>query len=80
MSAPLARASRRRPRRRASTLGFALRGVALVLVFATGAAVGSALDDNPDPGETRTYVRTLQPGTLAPAPSTTTVTITATIP
>jgi hypothetical protein len=33
----------------------------LLLVFLLGVALGKALDDNPDPGKSRTFIRTFQP-------------------
>jgi len=45
-------------------------------VFATGVALGEALQEQPQPGE-RTEVRTLRPGTVGPPPRTVTVTVTA---
>jgi hypothetical protein len=68
--------SRRRRRPRA-VLWLALGAVGLVL-FAVGVAVGEALHDNPPPGGTRTFVRTLQPLRVAPSVPTQTVTVTAT--
>jgi hypothetical protein len=49
-----------------------------VLLFVSGLAVGSVLDDNPDPDSspTQTLVRTLGPLPLS-APPTVTVTITS---
>jgi hypothetical protein len=41
--------------------------VGAVLVFAIGIALGQALHDNPKPGGTQTFVRTLQALPLAPA-------------
>jgi hypothetical protein len=80
VSPPAGRAADRRSRarnRRARRLaGWALRGAVVALAFAVGVAVGRALDDNPDPRERRTYVRTLQPRPVAPAPPTVTVTVT----
>jgi type II secretory pathway component PulL len=49
--------------------------VALVVVGAVGVALGEALHDNPQPGGTQSYVRTLRPLSLAPAAQTT-VTVT----
>ena len=40
--------------------------VALVVVGAVGVALGEALHDNPQPGGTQSYVRTLQPLPLTP--------------
>ena len=56
----------RRPRRRG--LRFTVFVLGAAAVFALGVAVGDALDDNPEPGGTLTYVRTLQPVPLEPAP------------
>jgi hypothetical protein len=54
-----------------------IAGIALlVAVFALGLALGQALNGNPEPGGARTYVRTLKPLPLAPAPRTVTVTVT----
>jgi hypothetical protein len=44
------------------------------LVFALGVALGEALNDRPQPGRTRMFVRTLQPSTLPPVRETVTVT------
>lgn len=44
------------------------------LVFLAGIALGKALEQAPRPGGTQTNVRTLEPGTLAPATRTVTVT------
>jgi len=44
-----------------------LLAVGLLLVFAIGIAVGEAAHDNPKPGGTQTFVRTLKPLPLAPA-------------
>jgi hypothetical protein len=64
-------------RRRAGRLGtWALRAAVVVLAFAVGVALGKALDDNPDVGGDRTYVRTLKPRAVAPARDTVTVTVT----
>jgi hypothetical protein len=46
------------------------------LLFALGVAVGQATDDNPEPGQTQTTVRTLTPATVQPE----TVTVTVTTP
>ena len=57
---PVAR--RRRPPPRRVRRGRLLAGGALLLlVFLLGIALGKALDDNPTPGKTRTFIRTFQP-------------------
>ena len=55
------REDRRRRRRRRDWLRWTLLLGAGVVVFAVGVAVGEALHDNPHPGATITYVRTLPP-------------------
>jgi hypothetical protein len=67
----------RRPRRRRTGLWLAL-GLAGAALFAVGVAVGEALHDNPRPGGTRTYVRTLHPLRVAPSVPARTITVTAT--
>jgi hypothetical protein len=59
-------------RRRLGTWAFRVAG--LLVVFAVGIALGQALDDASPPAETRTSVRTLEPGTLSAATVTVTVT------
>jgi hypothetical protein len=61
---PLPSDRRRRPRRAPRVLGV---GVAIVLAFAVGLALGRALEEAPQPGGTQTVVRTLQPAPLPPA-------------
>ena len=46
-----------------------------VLVLVVGIAIGRALADGPEPGGTRTSVRTLKPQPLPPAAKTVTVTV-----
>jgi hypothetical protein len=67
------RVRRPRPRRRSRLRrGRLIAGiVVLVLVFLLGLAFGQALNDNPNPGESTTFVRTFRP--FAP-PVTVTVT------
>jgi hypothetical protein len=54
----------RRRRRRPLGLGWLLRLAVVLAAFGIGVAVGQALHDNPKPGGTVTYVRTLPPGSL----------------
>lgn len=49
------------------------------VVFVAGVALGEALQDNSNPGESQTIVRTLNPLPLLPAPATT-VTVTTSKP
>jgi hypothetical protein len=63
------RAGKKRPWRAVTV------AAALIVVGAVGVAVGEALHDNPRPGGTQSYVRTLRPLPLAPA-ALTTVTVT----
>jgi hypothetical protein len=64
-----ARRRKRRPWRPVAVI------VGLVVVGAVGVAIGEALHDNPQPGGTQSYVRTLKPLALTPA-ALTTVTVT----
>jgi hypothetical protein len=64
-----ARRRKRRPWRPVALLAV------LVVVGVVGVALGEALHDNPHPGGTQSYVRTLRPLSLAPA-ALTTVTVT----
>ena len=68
---------RSRPRRRPWRVLAVATG--LVVVGVVGVAVGEALHDNPRPGGTQVYVRTLTPLPLTPA-ALTTVTVTTTSP
>ena len=64
----------RRDRRRAGR--WALRVVALLVLFAIGVAVGQAMDDASPPSGTNTSIRTLEPATLSAETVTVTVTTT----
>jgi hypothetical protein len=55
------RLSRRHDTRRRSWLRVALLLALGAVVFASGVALGLALDDRPVPGGTQTFVRTLEP-------------------
>jgi hypothetical protein len=68
------RPRRRRDRRRAGK--WALRIVALLVLFAIGVAVGQAMDDASPPSGTNTSIRTLEPATLSAETVTVTVTTT----
>ena len=57
---------RRRPSRRAWPRVLAVVTIA-ILVFAVGVALGMALRDDPEPGGTVTFVRTLEPRPQTPA-------------
>jgi hypothetical protein len=67
-----------RRRRRPRTARWLLLAAAGVVLFGVGVALGEALHDNPRPGGTRTFVRTLHPLTVVPSVETKTVTVTAT--
>jgi hypothetical protein len=67
-----------RRRRRPRTARWLLLAAAGIVLFGVGVALGEALHDNPRPGGTRTFVRTLHPLSIPPAVETKTVTATAT--
>jgi hypothetical protein len=79
VTAPAGRAPNRRVRsrpKRGRRVGrWALRLLVTLLAFVLGLAVGRALEDNPEPGGERTYVRTLKPLPVVPARETVTVTV-----
>ena len=55
-------ARRRRPPPRRVRRGRLVAGAALLLLaFLLGVAFGQALEDNPEPGKTRTFIRTFEP-------------------
>jgi hypothetical protein len=57
---PVERRERRRRRRREELIRWGLRLGLALLVFALGIALGQALQDNPEPGQTITLERTLR--------------------
>jgi hypothetical protein len=71
---------RRRTRHRRGRVAarWLLRVAVVAMAFVLGLAVGRALEDDPEPGGERTFVRTLRPLPLAPAPQTVTATVTVT--
>lgn len=56
---PVERNERRRLRRRQEVMRWSIRVLAVVLVFSLGVAIGQAIQDNPQPGKTVTFDRTL---------------------
>ena len=56
---PVERDERRRRRRREETIRWSIRVLVIVLVFSLGVALGQAIHDNPQPGRTITFDRTL---------------------
>ena len=56
---PVERNERRRLRRRKEVIRWSIRVLLFVLVFSLGIALGQAIQDNPDPGNTVTFDRTL---------------------
>lgn len=70
-------AARRRIRRRRLAVAaiLLLTGAALFLL---GIGLGRALEENPDPGGSRTQIRTLKPLELPPERETVTTTVTVT--
>jgi hypothetical protein len=57
----------RRPKRRSTIVGWAVRIVILLLVFAIGIVVGQALEDQPSPREPVTNITTIRPWTQTQA-------------
>lgn len=57
---PIEREERRRRHRRQELSRWGVRAFVVVLVFAVGVAVGQALQDNPTPGRTVTFDRTVR--------------------
>jgi hypothetical protein len=56
---PVERNERRRLRRRKEVIRWSIRVLLVVLVFSLGIALGQAIQDNPDSGNTVTFDRTL---------------------
>ena len=56
---PVERDERRRLRRRQEIIRWSIRLLLVVLVFSLGIALGQAIQDNPEPGRTVTFDRTL---------------------
>jgi hypothetical protein len=56
---PVERDERRRQRRRQEVVRWSVRVLVVVLIFALGVALGQAIQDNPRPGGTLTFDRTL---------------------
>jgi hypothetical protein len=69
---PVERNERRRLRRRREVIRWSIRVLLVVLVFSLGIALGQAIQDNPDPGRTLTFDRTLTVPTGANPASTVT--------
>ena len=57
---PVERNERRRLQRRREVTRWSIRVLVVVLIFALGVALGQAIQDNPRPGSTVTFDRTLQ--------------------
>jgi hypothetical protein len=56
---PVERNERRRLQRRREVIRWSIRVLLVGLVFSLGIALGQAIQDNPDPGNTVTFDRTL---------------------
>jgi hypothetical protein len=56
---PVERNDRRQLRRRQETIRWSIRVLVVLLVFSLGVALGQAIHDNPQPGRTITFDRTL---------------------
>ena len=56
---PVERHERRRQQRRRDLIRWGIRALVVLLVFLFGVALGQALHDNPNPGSTLTFERTL---------------------
>jgi hypothetical protein len=62
------RPQRRPPPRRVNRRRLVAGIAVLLVVFLLGLAFGKALNDNPKPGVSTTFVRTFYPGTATQAP------------
>jgi hypothetical protein len=69
---PVQRDDRRRLRRKREITRWSIRVLLVVLVFALGIALGQTIQDNPEPGRTVTFDRTLHVPTSGKAGSTVT--------
>ncbi len=56
---PVERTERRRLQRRRELIRWSVRVLVVALVFSLGVALGQAIQDNPRPGSTVTFDRTL---------------------
>ena len=56
---PVERNERRRLQRRREVIRWSIRVLVVILVFSLGVALGQAIQDNPRPGPTVTFDRTL---------------------
>ena len=56
---PVERNERRRLQRRRETIRWGIRVLLVALIFALGVALGQAIQDNPRPGQTVTFDRTI---------------------
>jgi hypothetical protein len=63
---PSERAARRRQRRRSDLTRWGIRIAIVLIVFGLGIALGQALHDNPKPGGTISYERTLSVSSVPP--------------
>jgi hypothetical protein len=67
---PVERNERRRLQRRREVIRWSIRVLVVVLIFALGVALGQAIQDNPRPGQTVTFDRTLNVPTTGKQDST----------
>jgi hypothetical protein len=56
---PVERNERRRLQRRREVIRWSIRVLVVILIFSLGVALGQAIHDNPRPGQTVTFERTL---------------------